>query len=227
MNETPGINLFDGVNPTITSPYSPFSLPFYQTRETLIDIEVYQKFISNATKQFRRTKVYTHYKGFLMQLGMDRCQLHYNITSEMAELEMHHNMITIYDIAIIITEHILNTKGYITTFDLVHLLREVHTKHKVQLVMLSLTTHQALHNTDEVFIHPDMCVGKWWEFLEEYKTGITPDIGRKIITALNKAIDLGASTDGELSKIRDRIKDWSGYNECNECKCLPNDSMYY
>ena len=103
MNETPGINLFDGVNPTITSPYSPFSLPFYQTRETLIDIEVYQKFISNATKQFRRTKVYTHYKGFLMQLGMDRCQLHYNITSEMAELEMHHNMITIYDIAIIIT----------------------------------------------------------------------------------------------------------------------------
>ena len=65
------------------------------------------------------------------------------------------------------------------------------------------------------------------EFLEEYKTGITPDIGRKIITALNKAIDLGVSTDGELSKIRDRIKDWSGYNECNECKCLPNDSMHY
>ena len=35
---------------------------------------------------------------------------------------MHHNIINIHDIAYIITEHILNTVGKITTFDLVELL---------------------------------------------------------------------------------------------------------
>ena len=167
MNNTniPGINLFDGVNPTLSSPYSPFTLPFYQTRETLIDIDVYQKFLSNAIRQFRKTKVYTHYKGFLLDCGLDRDQMHSNITSEMASIEMHHNMITIFDIAVIITEHILNTTGYITTFDLIYLLRQEHINHRVQLVMLCLTSHQLLHNTEEVYVHPDMCKSfKWWEF---------------------------------------------------------------
>ena len=56
--DIPGIKIFEGVNPTLTSPYSPFSLPFYQTRDTLIDIELYQKFLSNAIRQFRKSNVY-------------------------------------------------------------------------------------------------------------------------------------------------------------------------
>lgn len=213
MNNIPGINVFNQGNPTLTSPYSPFSQPFYQTRETLIDIDIYQRFLHGAITQFRRSKVYKHYKGFLIELGLDRSQTHSNITSEMAELEMHHNMLTIYDIAVIITEHILNTVGYISSFDLFHLLRYVHTRHKVCLVMLDITSHQALHNTDEVFIHPSMCVGRWWTFLEEFHTGITPDIGRKIVRLIDQSMELNESTDGNLSIVREKIKDWSRFNE--------------
>ena len=214
MNEEfPGIKIFEGINPTLTSPYSPFSLPFYQTRETLIDIELYQKFLSNAIRQFRKTNVYRHYKAFLMELGLDKSQIHSNITSEMADLEMHHNILTIFDIAVILTEHTLNKYGYISTFDLINMLRIEHTKHRVQLVMIDQTTHQLFHNTNgEVFFHPDMCVGKWWDFLELYHDGITPDIIKKVMIYINKAEELGVSTDGNYSVLRQKIKDWSGFN---------------
>ena len=51
-----------------------------------------------------------------MTLGLDHCQFMSNIDAEMANVEMHHNVLTIYDIAIIITEHVINTVGYISTF---------------------------------------------------------------------------------------------------------------
>ena len=148
-----------------------------------------------------------------MGIGADHCQFHGNITDEMATLEMHHSMITIYDIAIIITEHVLNTYGKITTFDLAQLLRQEHTNHRVQLVMLSLTPHQLYHNTEDFFIHPDMSITKdWWEFLEKYHTGITQDIAFKILFYLKRAIDEGGSNDKGLLELRSRVLDWSQSN---------------
>jgi hypothetical protein len=213
MNEFPGIKIFEGINPTLTSPYSPFSLSFYQTRKTLIDIDLYQRFLSNAIKQFRGTEVYKHYKAFLMGLGLDKSQMHSNINSEMANLEMHHNVLTIFDIAIILTEHTLNQYGYISSFDLVNMLRKEHTEHRVQLIMIDLTTHQLFHNTGEIYFHPNMCVGNWWEFLELYKDGVTPDIAKKVIKYIDRAEELEGSIDGKYSELRKNVKDWSVYNE--------------
>lgn len=214
MNEIPGIiNIFDGINPTLISPTSPFSLPFYQTRQTLEDPELYQNFLQNAVREFRKTRVYTHYKSFLMELGMDRCQLNSNLTSDMVTLEMHHNVLTIFDIALILCEWLLATTGYVTTFDLIYLLRQEHTNHRVQLVMLNITKHQQYHNTDDIFIHPSMCFGKWWEFLELYNRGITKEIAKKLIFYINESMRVEGSTDGELSKLREKIKDWSEYND--------------
>ena len=120
----PDISVIDGDNPLIVSPKCAYALPFSQTRESLLDIETYKNFLDNAIARFRHSRTYTNYKSFLMELGMDKCQVHGNITSEMASVEMHHNMLTIFDIAIILTEHQLNTVGKITTFDLVELLKK-------------------------------------------------------------------------------------------------------
>lgn len=208
-NAFPDIDSFDISNPTLTSPNSPFNLPFAQTRESLMDVDSYKKFLDNAISRFRHSHTYKNYKSYLINLGLDRCQMHGNITNEMATIEMHHNMITIFDIAIIITEHVLETVGYITTFDLVELLKKEHTNNRVQLVMLSLTPHQLYHNDPEFFIHPSMCFGDWCSFLEEYKYGITQDIAFKILYYLKRAIDLGESNDNGLLKIRENILDWS------------------
>ena len=93
-----------------------------------------------------------------MDLGLDRCQFHSALKSsenkeeKMVDLEMHHAILTIFDIALIITEHVLNTTGYITTFDLIHILKWVHKNNMVGVVMLSKTAHQLYHNTNEFFI---------------------------------------------------------------------------
>lgn len=200
-------------NPTLSSPNSHVVLPFYQTYETLLDVETYKSFLTNAIKRFRTSRTYKNYKGYLIGLGLDKCQIHGNITHEMATIEMHHNMLTIFDIALIITEHVLKTKGYISTFDLVKLLKEEHIHNRVQLVMLSLTPHQLYHNTEEFFIHPDMCIGDWYSFLEKYNQGLTKDIAYKVLFYIKKALSEGGTNDNNLLNIREQILDWSVYNE--------------
>ena len=215
-NNIPGIDTQGGfINPTLTSPNTPFELPFYQTRESLLDVQVYERFLNNAISRFRHSRTYKNHKGYLINLGLDRCQFHGNITNEMATIEMHHNMLTIFDIAVIITEHMLNTYGYITTFDLVNLLKKEHKNNRIQLVMLSLTSHQLYHNSQDFFIHPDMCFGNWQSFLEEYHDGITQDIAYKILYYLNRSIDEGESNDNGLLDLREKIYDWSVENGCD------------
>lgn len=196
-------------NPAMSSPNSPFEIQFYQTKETLTDIETYRDFVENAISRFRHSKNYKHYKGYLHGIGLDRCQVHRHITPEMATIEMHHNMLTVYDIAVILTEYTINTTGYITTFDLVNLLKREHNNNRVSLVMLSLTPHQLYHNTDEFFVHPDMCFGLWKEFIMRYKIGITKDIAIKIRYCLKDAIEKEGTYDAGLLDIYDHILDWS------------------
>ncbi len=213
-NKIPDIENFieNGVNPTIYSDNCPYQLPFYQTRETLINIEDYKKFLDNSISRFHHSRTYKRYKGYLIDLGLNRCHFHSNITNEMATIEMHHNMITIYDIAIIITEHVINTRGYISSFDLVQLLKEEHKANNIQLVMLSLTPHQLYHDNPDFFIHPHMCFGNWPHFLTKYNKGITLDIAFKILFYLKKAVENNNSQDNQLLDIRDKILNWSGLN---------------
>jgi len=216
MNQFPDVFVHDDKNPTLTSPNCHYELPFYQTRDSLLDVESYKSFLDSAIREFRHSTRYKHYKSFLINLGLDRCQFHSNIRcneeEEMATIEMHHNMLTIFDVALIITEHILNTYGKITTFDLIKLLKQEHSEHRVQLVMLSLTPHQLYHNNPDFFIHPKMCFGNWYAFLERYKYGITKELAFKILFYLKRAIENENSNDNELLSIRDRILDWSELN---------------
>lgn len=210
----PNIYFAPGNNPVISTSKSPFVLQFKQTKESLLDVEEYRYFLTNAISRFRKSRTYKNYKAFLMELGLNRCQMHGNLTSDECTLEMHHNMLTIFDIAFIITNHVINTsKTGITTFDLVHLLKKVHKEHKVCLVMLSLTAHQLYHNTDSLDISPDMCFGDWFSFLKEFHYGITKEIAYKIILYLKKFEGEMKNTDYDILKIREQIKDWSEYND--------------
>ena len=207
----PDIDLIAGDNPTLASPNALYTLPFYHTRETL-DPENYKRFLDSTIYRFRKSITYKHYKGALMELGMDHCQVTKNISADMATIEMHHNMLTIFDIALILSEYTLNTVGRISSFDLVQLLKEEHKANRIQLVMLALTPHQLYHNDDGLFIHPNQCFGKWWEFLEMYHSGITQDVAFKILRYLKQAIAEGGSNDGGLLDLYDKMLDWSENN---------------
>lgn len=216
----PDIFMHNDANPTLVSPNSPFEVPFGQTRDTLLDVEAYKHFLDNAIQRFRRGKTYKHYKGHLMGMGLNRCQYHSNIRSseeeEMATIEMHHHVMTIFDVALIITEHVLNTYGCITTFDLVEILKIEHTQHRICTVMLSKTAHQLYHNDPNFYIPISMGFGDWNEFLSKYRTGITRDIALKIMYMVKKDLESSESNEQntlQLLSIRNNILNWSEYNE--------------
>lgn len=215
MNNLPDIEVINStLNPTIYSPNSPFVLQFYQTKDTLQDVEIYKNFLNNAIMQFRRSRTYKSIKADLMALGLDRCQVHGNITDEMATLEMHHCILTIFDIALMITEHMINTIGMISTFDLIKKLKEEHKLHNIPLTMLSKTPHQLYHNTNELFIAPSMVFGNWFNLLEKYNRGITKEIALKIIYYLDQAIENDNKTnDNDILTLRDKVMNWSINNE--------------
>lgn len=201
-------------NPCLHSPNSNYDISFYQTRESLMDIEEYRRFLKNCETRFRRSTTYSNYKGFLIGLGMNRCQVHGFINTDMTgvSIEMHHAILTLFDICLLISEHLLNTVGFVTTFDVVQALKEEHKMNNIALVMLSKTPHQLYHdNTGDFFIHPNMCFGKWPELLSRYRYGLTQDLAFKLLSYLKKAIDQDRTNTGELLALRDKIKEWSGY----------------
>ena len=145
---------------------------------------------------------------------MDRCQVHGFIHADMdgVDIEMHHAILTLFDICLLITEHLLNTVGYVTTFDVVQLLKEEHKAHNIALVMLSKTPHQVYHaNTNQFFLHPKMCFGRWPVLIEKYKKGLTQDVAFKLLAYLKKAVEVEEADDGGLLELRDKIKEWSEY----------------
>ena len=205
-------------NPSVHSPNCSWDLQFYATEDSFVDIEFYKRFLDNAIHRFRTSRTYKNYKGYLMELGMNRCQILGNIDENMADIEMHHNFLTIFDVALMITEHTIKTKGHITTFDLVNLLKEEHKNNRIPLVMLTRTVHQLYHANEDFVIPAQYCFGYWQELLIKYNKGITRDIAYKCLNFIHKSIDIkqigtNQQLAGEILRLRDDIIDWSDLNE--------------
>lgn len=178
---------FDIKNPVLRSPYAPNDLPFYQTKESLLDVDTFRAFIKNAESRFRACKEYKFYKSYLIEnIGIDRCQIFGNITNEDADIELHHNVIGLRDICLLISLHIVNTVGIISTFDLIQLLIQEHYENRVGVTFLSKTAHQMYTEGVDSYIPPEMTFGKWWELLSKYKYGITYDLANKVLNYIRK-----------------------------------------
>ena len=208
------INTQDPI-PAIYFPRCEYPLTFYQTRDTLADMDKYKTFIDNCTHRFRKSRTYKSYKSYLMSMGLDRCQVIGNIQDGMANIEMHHNFLTIYDITILISQHILNTVGRCTTFDIVALLMQEHRNNNIPIVMLSETVHQLYHDNPDFYIPISMTFGKWWDLLIKYRYGITLDIAYKVVKYIQNCQRNNELNTVEFFKLSDDIKNWGEYNEYN------------
>lgn len=204
-------------NPELSSPNAGYSISFAFTKEQRYDYEEYQKMVDAAIRNFRSSQFYKHYKGYLYAIGLDRCQFHPYIQNneeyEMASLEMHHCMLNIYDIAILITEHMLETVGCITEFDLSDLLKVEHANNNVPIVMLCKTCHQMYHHK-YLYVHPTQVFGQWWNLLTKYEKGVTREMADKLLRYLNRGIaDKAKYRDEDIKRLlalRDEISDFSG-----------------
>jgi len=201
--------------PSIFFPGSMYPLTFYQTRESLSDMDRYKAFIDNCIHRFRKSRTYKSYKAYLMGLGMDRCQINGNIQDGMADIEMHHNFLTIYDITILISQHLLNTIGRCTTFDVIQLLAQEHKNNNIPIVMLSETAHQLYHDNPDFYIPISMTFGKWWELLLKYRYGITLDIAYKVVRYIRNCQRNNELTETQFYRLANDIEDWGKYYEYN------------
>lgn len=205
-------------NPTLVSPNASYSISFCFDKEQSYDLDEYKTLLDSSIREFRGSRTYSHYKAYLMGHGFNRCVFHPYIKNSseedtMATLEMHHCMLTIYDVACMITEHFLNLGQLITEFDISELLRIEHSENRVPVVMLCKTCHQLYHN-QYMYVDPTCVWGKWWELLERYKYGITRDIAYKLMMYLNNAIDdmrlkKKHEYTEKLLRLRENVHNWS------------------
>lgn len=208
---------YNDKNPVVWFSSSDGPISFYHTRESLMDIDAYKSFITNCIARFRRSRAYKAYKSHLILMGLDRSQILGNVSEGMANIEMHHNFLTIYDITILISQHILNTVGRCTSFDIVSLLKQEHRLDNIPIVMLDETSHELYHANQDMYIPISMTFGKWWDLLFKYRYGITLDIAYKVIRYINKCNENNELNKLEFYNFKNTVMSWGGYNETNNC----------
>lgn len=208
-------------NPCIYSPNAIYAIFFFQTKDTLfVDTDTFGRFLHNAVTNFRHTRIYTKYKSYLFGLGLTSCQMMGNIDTTMVGekgIEMHHNGITIFDIALMICHHILCVSGKVSTFDIISELRKSHLLNHVPVIMLSKTMHQMVHHNDEFFVPCSMTFGFWTELLNDYRFGITYDIAKKLYYWIKVSMEQHGVNDENLNRellgLKENIESWCTFNE--------------
>ena len=142
-------------NPIIQSPDNT-EIYFSQTRDTLLDTELYSRFIHNIENTFRRSEFYRQYKSFVLGNGLDRDSMMPNINGDVANIELHHHLPTLLQATIMIVEHQLNVNGCVNTFEVIELLEQSHRNNEFGIVKGYMTTVHAYTNDQAVLdgTHP-------------------------------------------------------------------------
>ena len=195
-------------NPIVVSPDGSSVIYFRQTRETLIDSEIYLRLLRSAEHSFRRSAFYKDYKYNIMSMGINMDQRRPAINSEMADIELHHNFITLEFMTIMIAETMLNKYGYVDSILLRAALEEEHRNNRICGIMLTTTEHQAHHSNPSDFISIKQCFGNPFEFIDRYISGMTLDISFKLLLHLKQEEQYGGSYDANQIRCRDQILKW-------------------
>lgn len=123
---------------------------------------------------------------------------------------MHHGPVyTLFDYAYIITNWAINTNKKITTFYIAELILKEHFLNNVQIVMLSKTIHEQVHEGN-IFISMHQAFGDLNTFVNRYKAGMDITMIKKLNKYIEKSIKYGSFDKGVLELNR-TVKDWSEY----------------
>jgi len=192
-------------NPKIIAVDSEAVLKYYLTRKDLSDYELFCQFINKVKSTVRHDLRYTNYKSELYKIGLDKCQFHHGINSEMAPIEMHHGPIfSMFDICTIVTDHLLAEEKLVNSFIVANKVLIEHEKHHIQLVMLCETCHEAAEN-GSIFVSFKQGFGQLEKFLKKYKKGVS----KEHIGIIKEYLDLSktfSATDNGIYEILDLVK---------------------
>ena len=121
-----------------------------------------------------------------------------------ADIEMHHGPIfTLFDICAIVLEYFIIKKWKISTFRVADVVLTEHQKNRIQVVMVSTTVHQSIHNGD-IFINYHQAWGDMNAFIKKYKCALSNEYREQINRYVDRSL-LYDSTDFGVLKLNSSL----------------------
>lgn len=176
----------NNVTPILDAKASFYKIPLYKDPEYFSNYESYVSFVKGIEKCVRSNDKYNKYISYLKkEVKLNRCQVFKNVTDEDATIEMHHGPVfTLFDICAIVLEYFILKKWKITTYRVAKVVLNEHLLNRVQVVMVSKTVHEEIHNGD-IFINYKQAWGDLGAFIKKYKDGMSDEYRAQ----LNRYID--------------------------------------
>ena len=176
----------NNLTPMIDSHNAYYRIQMYKDDEYFNNYESYVKFIKGIEKAVRRNPRYNKYISYLKkEVKLNRCQVFRDVTDEDADIEMHHGPIfTLFDICAIVLEYFIVKKWKISTFRIADAVLTDHQQNRVQVVMVSTSVHENIHNGD-VFINYHQAWGNMNEFIKKYSIAMSDEYKEQV----NRYID--------------------------------------
>ena len=195
-------------NPIIDSPNSLYQIPLYKDVEYFSNIESYVRFIKGCEKMVRTNDRYKKYIYYLKNvIGLDRCQVLSEIEPDedgKIEIEMHHGPIfTLYDYCEIMLEYFITTHQRISTFRIADAVLNEHQLNHIQVVMLSSTAHEEVHNRN-IFINYNQAFGNLYAFIKKYGPSINDGLKEKMFKYIDRSM-MYDSNDFGIFKLNEAL----------------------
>lgn len=199
-------------NPTIDSDTSLYTLPFYKDADYFSNIDNFVGFVKAVESMVRTSKYYSRYIAYLkIEVGLNFCQVLSNIKQEdedsVLDIEMHHGpILTLFDYVSILLDWSLYHDKKITTFSLANKVLEEHFENRIQVVMLSKTVHEEVHDRN-IFLSTKHAFGDLNAFIDKYQDGLSQEQIDKINNYI-KSCEKYDSFDKDTLKLREKVKSW-------------------
>ena len=131
------------------------------------------KFIKRCEKVIRSSMEYKDYIAYLRDyVDMDSCAFFNMISSKdnkKAKIEIHHEPFTLYDYVSVVVDRFIGEGLPLNDLLIADEVMELHYNNMVGLIPLSKTIHEAVHNSNKIFIPLSMVYGNYKAFLENEK----------------------------------------------------------
>lgn len=198
-------------NPKIISLMDDSVLKFKKNKKDLAEYDTYVRFVNAVKHMVRQDLRYVNYKKACYDMGLDRCQFHANLTSEMCPIELHHGPIfSLFDVCAIVTDQLLHDEDEINTFMVADKVLTYHENHSIQFTMLCETCHEAAENKS-IFIAYEQGFGQLDKFIKSNKKGISAEI-KSVVKDYLKASKAHGAVDNKIYEIFDRVKKYEKKN---------------
>ena len=122
---------------------------------------------------------------------------------------MHHGpILTLFDYISIGVDWMIYREKKITSFTVADIIIEEHFQNHIQIVMLSKTVHEEVHENN-IFLSTKHAFGDLNAFIAKYKDG---GISNELIDKINRYIELCEkydSFDNDVLTLKEQMRNWS------------------